>query len=76
MPQMSSIDATYHAAQNLIYRIYNTAPASTLVKLGNGHREALETLAEIFRKSNPPAVPLRVPVGKVGQKKLQEVNQE
>ena len=33
-------------------------------------------LAEIFRKANPSAVPPRVPVREVGQKKIQEVNQE
>ena len=70
------MDATYHAVQDIIYAIYNPAPASPLVKLGNGHKEALKTLAEIFRKSNPPAVPPRVPVREVGQKKIQEVNQE
>ena len=36
----------------------------------------MKTLAEIFRKATPPAVPLRVTVREVGQKKLQEVNQE
>ena len=36
----------------------------------------MKTLADIFIKSNPPAVPQRVPVRKVGQKKLQEMNQE
>ena len=68
---MSSMDATYHAAQYLIYALHDPAPASPLVKLGNGHNEALNTLAEIFRKSNSPAVPLRVPVSELGQNKLQ-----
>ena len=36
----------------------------------------MNTLEGIFRKANPPAVPPRVPVRKVGKKKLQEVNQE
>ena len=76
MPQMSSMDANYHSAQYLIYSLQNTAPARPLVKLGNGQKEALKTLAEIFRKANPPAVPPRVPVMEVGEKKLQEVNQE
>ena len=76
MPQMSSMDATYHATQNLIYALHNPAPASPLVKLGHGHKEALNTLADIFRKANPPAVPPRVSVREVGQKKPQEVNQE
>ena len=41
MPQMSSMDATYHAAQYLLYALHNPAPAIPLVKLGNGHKEAL-----------------------------------
>ena len=57
MPQMSSVDATYHAVQDLIYEIQNPAPASPLFKLGNGHKEAWNTLAEIFRKVKPTAVP-------------------
>ena len=65
------MDATYYAAQDLIYVLHNPAPESPLVKLSPGHKEALKTLADIFRKSNPPAVPLRVPVREVGQKKLQ-----
>ena len=52
---MSPMDATYHAAQDLIYTLQNPAPASPLVKLGNGHKEALKTLADIFRKANPPS---------------------
>ena len=76
MPHMYSMDANYHAAQDLIYALQNPAPASPLVNFGNGHREALKTLADIFRKPNPPAVPTRVPVRDVGQKKLQEINQE
>ena len=36
----------------------------------------MKTLAGILRKSNPPAVPLRVPVREVGQNKLQEMKQE
>ena len=70
------MDVTYHAAQDLIYALHNTAPAIPLVKLGCGHKEALKTLAKIFRKANPPAVPPRVPVRYVVQRKLQEVNQE
>ena len=76
MPQMYSMDATYHSAQDLIYSIHNPAPKSLLVKLFIGHKGALKTLADIFRKSNPPAVHPRVPVREVGQKKLQEMNQE
>ena len=73
---MSSMDATYHTAQDIIYDLHNTAPESPLVKLGNGHKKALETLAEIIRKANPPAVPPRVPARDVGQKKLQDMNRE
>ena len=76
MPQISSIDATYHHSQDLIYALQNPSSAIPLVKLGHGHKEALNTLAEIFRKTNPPAVPLRAPVREVGQNKLQEMNQE
>ena len=47
---MSSIDANYHAAQDIIYALQNPAYASPLVKLGNGHKEALKDLADIFRK--------------------------
>ena len=49
---------------------------SLLVKLRNGHKESLKTLADIFGKAHTPAVPPRVLVREVGQKKLQEVNQE
>ena len=35
----------------------------------------MKTLAEIFRKEKTLAVPPRVPVREVGQKKTQEVNQ-
>ena len=62
MPQMSSMDATYNATQDIIYAIHDPEYASTLVKLGHGHKESLKTLADIFRKSNPPAVPPVVPV--------------
>ena len=73
---MSSMDSNYHSAQDIIYALHNPEPARPLVKLGNGHKEALKNLAEIFRKVNPPAVPPRLPVREVGQKKLQEVNEE
>ena len=38
MPQMSFMDATYHATQDLFYALHNTAHASPLVKLGHGHK--------------------------------------
>ena len=70
------MDAAYHAAQDLIYVLHNPAPAIPFLKLGHVHKEALNTLTDIFRKANPPAVPLRMLVRKVGQRKLQEMNQE
>ena len=76
MPKISSIDATFYAAQDLIYALHNPAPESPLFKLVNGNKEALRTPAEIFRKANPPAAALRVPAREVFQEKLQEVNQE
>ena len=54
MPQMYSMDATYHSAQDIIHALQNPAPASPLVKLGHGHNKALKTLAEILIKANPP----------------------
>ena len=71
MPQISSMDATYHAAQELICALHRTETAILIVKLGNGQKESLRTLAEIFRKANSPAVPPRAPVREVGKKKLQ-----
>ena len=76
MPQISSTDATFHAAQDFIYALHNPAPASPLLKLGNGQTEALRDLAEIFIKSKTPEVPLRVPIRAAFQQKLQQVNQE
>ena len=40
MTQMSSMDATYHTAQYLIYAIQNSGPARSVVKLGHRHKEA------------------------------------
>ena len=76
MPHISSMGATYHSAQDLIYALHNPEPAIPLVKLVDGHKGSFRALLEIFRKANPPAVPPRVSVREVGQKKLQEVNQE
>ena len=50
MPHMSSTDATICAADDLIYALHNPATESQLFKLGNGKKEALNTLEEIFRK--------------------------
>ena len=74
MPQISSMDANYHAAQELIYALHNPAPTSPLLKLGKLHQESLKNLADIFRKANHQAVPQRVPVREVGQRRLQKVN--
>ena len=73
---MSSKYTTFYAVHDLIYAIQNPAQSSSLVKLGNGHKEALRTLAEIFRKSSPPVIPSRVTVREVVQDKINEVNQE
>ena len=62
MPKMSSTYAIIHAAQDLIYAIQNPSPAILLGKLGNLHKEALISLAEISRKAIPPAGPPRVPI--------------
>ena len=70
------MDATYHAVQNIIYALHNPSTEIPLVKLLNEHQEALKTLAEIFRKANPPVVPPRVQVMEVGQKKTLYLNQE
>ena len=71
------MDATYHSSPDIIYTLHNPAPTIHLVKLGHRHMEAWKTLTDIFRKAPPPpAVPLRVPVRELGQKKLQEMNQE
>ena len=53
MPKMSSMDATYHAAHDLIFALNKPTPARPIVKLGNRNKEALSTLAEISGKANP-----------------------
>ena len=53
MPQMSSMDVTYHTAVYLIYALHNPAPTSPLLKLGNLNKEALNNQVEILRKANP-----------------------
>ena len=52
---MSSKDATFHAANDLIYVQQNPEPASPIVKLGDGHKEELRTLEDIFRKKTAPS---------------------
>ena len=76
MPKMSSKDAAFHATQDLIYALHNTAPENSLFKLGNRNKGSLMTLSEIFRKSSPPSVSPRVPAREVVQEKLEEANQE
>ena len=39
MPHMSSMDSTYHAAQDIIYELHNPATVIPSVKLGNGNKE-------------------------------------
>ena len=70
MPKMSSINAYYHSAQYLIYALQNPLPAIPLVKLGHGHKEALNILSDIFIKAKTSAVPLMVPIREVDQIKL------
>ena len=67
MPKMSSIDATFHVPQDLICAKKNPSPTNPLAKIGNGHKEALRKLSEIFRKFTPPEIPLRVLVREVVQ---------
>ena len=76
MTKMSSKDATFHAVHDLIYELQNTEPERALFKLVYDNKEALRTLAGIFRKSTPPEVPPRVPVREGVKEKLKEVNQE
>ena len=38
MPQISSMDATYHSTQDLIYALNNPAHEIPLVKTGHGHK--------------------------------------
>ena len=59
---MSSTDAKIYAAQDLTFALQNPEPEIPLVKLVNSQKKSLISLAEIFRKSAPPAVPMRVPV--------------
>ena len=42
MPHMSSMDATYHDAQDIIYALQNPSPAKPLLKLGHGHKKIIE----------------------------------
>ena len=67
MPKMTTTDATIHATHYLMYALQNIAPEIPPVKLVNTHKEALISLAEIFRKSTSPAVPLRVLIRKLYQ---------
>ena len=64
---MSSIDETFHVSKYLIYALQNPAPANPLAKLGNGHKEEMSTLEEIFSKASPPEIPLRMPVREIVQ---------
>ena len=42
---MSSMNATYHVAQDLFYALQNPEPAIPLIKLENGYKESFRTLA-------------------------------
>ena len=76
IPKMSYIDTTFNAPQNLIYALYIPRPENPLYKIGNGHKEALRNLAEIFSKCIPPEIPLRVTIREIVQEKPKEVNKE
>ena len=52
---MSSKDATFHAAQDLIYALQNTSPASPLVKLGNWAQVGIEDPIRNIQKNQPPS---------------------
>ena len=71
---MSSTDAKIHPAQDLIYALQNTEPYRPLVTLGNAHKEALRSLADILEKSTNQAEPPRVPIKEVYPEKLQQVD--
>ena len=75
MPKISSIYVTFHDALDLIHALQNPAPANPLSKLVNYYTEALRTLAEIFSKTSPPVIPLRMPVRAIVQDKPTEVTQ-
>ena len=49
------MDATFHAAQDLIYTLQNPEPTRPLSKLGNGNKGELKKIAKISRKSTPPS---------------------
>ena len=51
MPQMSYMDATYHAKEDLVYALQNSAPVRPLVKLGFGNKE---DPSRYIQKSKPP----------------------
>ena len=54
MPNISSIYAKFHVAQDLIYALHNPEPENPLYKLGNEHKDFLRNLEEIFSKVIPP----------------------
>ena len=60
MPEMYSIDAAIYVVQDLIHDLLNPALESLLVTLVETHTSALRTLAGIFKKSTPRAIPPRV----------------
>ena len=80
MPQMSYMDATYHSAQDLIYAMQYTAPASPLLKLGQKKLQEVKqegTQMKRAMQSKPitNAEPLRVPILESYPDELQPVNQ-
>ena len=76
MPNMSSINATLHATQDLMYALQNLSPENPLAKIENMNKEALRTLAKIFSNAITPEIPLRVPIMEIFQEEHKEVNRE
>ena len=75
MPKLYSTNAPILSAEDIIHELRNPAPISPLVTLGNLHKEAMISLAEIFVKATSQELPLRVLIEEACPDKLQQVNQ-
>ena len=71
---MSSTDAAFHSARDLMYALPYSEPEILLVKLGNVNKDLLSTLAEIFRKAKKPRSTSKGASQGGIQRKLQQVN--
>ena len=60
MSKIGSTDDVIHPAQDLIHAMQNSEPFRPLVTLGNAHKEALISIADIFEKVTSPSRPLMV----------------